>query len=428
MSSRQHLEEALPFTSRGSTAHWMGKGFWAITDQGLFAASNFGLNVLLARWLPATDYGAFSVAYTIFLLLGTVHTAILTEPMLVFGAGKYSERLSAYLAVLLRGHWRFGAFIGILFAVAGLGLRWFGHSALTLVLSGLAVASPFILFQWLMRRACYASLHPRLAASSSAIYLALMAAGVVGLRQYDSLGAASALLVMAVSSLVTGLWLVSQLRVENVVADSELTREAIKDHWDYGRWAVGTAVLMWVPGNSFLLLLPTWWGFEASAAYRATLNLLLPVMNFTTALGSLLLPTLVRLRASSGFRNAVSRMTLVFLLTPLLYWLLLGFFGEQITQFLYGGRYSSGSHLLWLAGLIPVLAAASNVSGAALRALNQPNRVFVAYIGSTSVAMTIGLALVWWRGVAGALVGWFLAYTVTATLMALSLRRRGPTT
>ena len=30
---------------------WVGKGSLAILDQGLFASSNFLVNVLLARWL-----------------------------------------------------------------------------------------------------------------------------------------------------------------------------------------------------------------------------------------------------------------------------------------------------------------------------------------------------------------------------------------
>jgi len=414
--------------TRQQVGQWVGKGFWAVMDQGLFAVSNFTLNVLLARWLAPTDYGAFSVAYTIFLLLGTFHTAILTEPMLVFGPGKYKERLGAYLAVLLRGHWLFGVLVGILFAVTGLALWRFGHSPLTPAIFGLAVASPFILFQWLMRRACYVNLQPRLAAFAGAIYMALMAAGVFGLYRFGWLGAATGLVVMAGASLVSGLWLAWQLRVDRNVEGGELAREAISNHWRYGRWAVGTAALMWFPGNSFLLFLPNWWGLEASAAYRAMLNLLLPVMNFTTALGVLLLPSLVRLRESPSFRPTVFRLILLFLLAPSAYWVLLAFLGEPIIQLLYGGKYGGYSHLLWLASLIPLLAAVSNVCGAALRALELPNQVFLTYVCSTGVAVTLGLRLVRLWGVEGAFVGWLLAYTVTASMLAFSFwhSRRGP--
>jgi len=83
---------------------WTTKGSLAIADQGLFAGSNFLLNVLLARWLAPADYGAFALAYSVFWLFGVFHTAILTEPMLVFGPGKYRERFPEYLGILLRGH------------------------------------------------------------------------------------------------------------------------------------------------------------------------------------------------------------------------------------------------------------------------------------------------------------------------------------
>ena len=67
------LEKAV--THRAAITKWAGKGFWAVMDQGLVATSNFILNILLVRWLITIEYGDFSVAYTIFLFLGTFHSA-----------------------------------------------------------------------------------------------------------------------------------------------------------------------------------------------------------------------------------------------------------------------------------------------------------------------------------------------------------------
>ena len=83
---------------------WATKGGFALIDQALFAGANFLVNILLARWLTPTEYGAFALAYSVFLLLGTFHTAIFTEPMMVFGAGKHAEQFEKYLGILLRGH------------------------------------------------------------------------------------------------------------------------------------------------------------------------------------------------------------------------------------------------------------------------------------------------------------------------------------
>ena len=70
--------------TRSSSFRWLEKGFWALSDQALFALSNFGLNVMLERWLSPPEYGARSLAFSTCLLVGAFHTALFAEPMLVF--------------------------------------------------------------------------------------------------------------------------------------------------------------------------------------------------------------------------------------------------------------------------------------------------------------------------------------------------------
>ena len=83
--------------SRQRLLRWSSRGFWAILDQALFALSNLLVNVLLARWLPPAEYGAFVTAYTVLLLVSVAHSAFLAEPMLVFGSDKYAASFSHYL-------------------------------------------------------------------------------------------------------------------------------------------------------------------------------------------------------------------------------------------------------------------------------------------------------------------------------------------
>jgi O-antigen/teichoic acid export membrane protein len=386
-------------------------------DQGLFAVSNFGLNVLLARWLTPADYGAFSVAYTLFLLLGTFHTAILTEPMLIYGAGKYKERLGGYLAVLLRGHWLFGAFTALLFGLASLALWRFTDSPLTPALFGLAVASPFILLQWLLRRACYVNVQPHLAAYSGALYMLLMGAGIFALYYSALLSTTTALLVMAAASLASGLVLVWQLGVKRSEPSETLAKSSLKDHWRYGRWAAGAAMLAWFPDNIFILALPTWWGLEGAAAYRVVFSILLPVMNITTALGGILLPALVQLRHTPKFLSTTLRIGLLFLAGPLVNWLLLGFFGTSLLRLLYNDVYDAYAQTFWLTGLIPVLSALVHILGAVLRALEYPRSVFWASVLAAILAVTLGMLMVYRWGVTGAFTGWFLTYSAAATAL-----------
>lgn len=413
-SERLALARARGFTRLAN------KGFWAVVDQGLFAVSNFVLNVLLARWLVPQDYGAFTLAFSVLLLLGTFHSALLIEPMLIFGPGRYKERLSEYLGVLVQGHWRMAVPVGSLLLLGtSLTLSLAGSDVLSVAFLGLAFAGPLICFLWLVRRACYARLEPRLAALGGALYMVLMLAGAFALYRGGWLSTSSALGVMAISSLVVALWFVRRLGVSWTSAGEGdgLGRDALRSHWDYGRWAALTSALTWVPGNVYYVLLPAWAGLEAGASLKALMNLVMPMLQANAALSVILLPLLVQARGGAGFARLVRLSLAFFTLGSLLYWVLLGLFHRPLMELLYGGHYTGHADLLWFIGLMPLVSGVGIVLGGALRAMERPDRVFWAYMLSTVTALTVGLGLMMLWGLVGTIAGLLFAYVVTAVAM-----------
>ena len=113
-------------------------------------------------------------------------------------------------------------------------------------------------------------------------------------------------------------------------------------------------------GNIFTLFLPIWWGLEASAAYKALINMFLPMMHVTTALGAIFLPVLVEKRGLPNFRHLVLLFSIFVVLITVIYWVLLGVFSEVIIRFLYTGKYLEYVDLLWLTGIIPIMGAFSS--------------------------------------------------------------------
>lgn len=395
-------------------------------DQGTFAISNFALNVLLARWLTPQEYGAFAVAFTVMLLLGTFHSALFIEPMLVFGPGRYKEHLSEYLGVLVYGHWSLAVPAGgTLLLAVGLGLGVVASGALSTAFVGLALAGPLIFYLWLMRRACYVRLEPRLAATGGALYMMLMLVGSYVAYRSGILSTATALGVLGLSSLVVALWLSRRLGVgwRLVSEDSGLRGETFRSHLDYGRWAVLTSALMWVPGNAYYLLLPIWGGLEASASLRALMNLVMPVLQANSALSVLLLPVLVQARGGPQFGRLVRAALVFFSVSSLLYWVILGLFQRPLVNLLYGGQYSEHAGLLWLIGLMPLASAVGIVLGGALRAIERPDRVFWAYMFSGLATLIVGLGLVFLWGITGAVTGLLLSYVVAAVAMCVCYLR-----
>jgi len=388
-------------------------------DHGLFAFSNFLLNILLARWLPPRQLGTYALAFSVFLLFATVHTALLTQPMLVFGPARYRDFFKRYLETLITFHWWLTFFLGTLFALAGLVIHHLeSNSDVGKNLIAVALVSPFILLQWFLRRACYVRMEPRIAVLPGVAYMFLMSVGAFLLFSTKMLSAVSAFILMGSASLVSALWIARRLSLRITTRTSEEMLVTVKgDHWGYGRWAVGAAALTWVPLNIFFFLLPLWGGLNATAAFRALNNLLLPAIHLFAAFGPVLLPAFVTVRGNADFGKRVKACSVAFLGGGLLYWLLLVLLGEPIVEFLYVGKYAAYSQYL------PILAAAmvpqglALVAGEALRAIERPDLVFRAWAASGSVALLSGLLLVPRNAVWGASVGLLLSSIVVAGVM-----------
>jgi O-antigen/teichoic acid export membrane protein len=312
----------------------------------------------------------------------------------VFGPGKHRERLSEYLSILMSWHFYLAALISLVLLVISLGVAVAGLSTLSMTLLSLVLASLFILLLFLMRRACYARLKPSLAASGGVVYLVLMLVGIFTLYRLGALSAASGFGVMGFSSLVASIWLAVTLRMKpSLVKSAELTREAFKDHWRYGRWAVAGQMIAWAPGNIYFLLLPIWGGLGASASLKAMMNLIVPIQHTNAALSVLLLPALSRVRGTPRFDTLLRFALMFFVFGSLVYWLLVGLFHEPLLNLLYGGKFRYEDGLLWLLGLLPISVGVEVVLGVALRVFERPDQVFWAYVWSTAVAVTLACVL-----------------------------------
>lgn len=404
---------------------WAGRAFWAVLDQGLFATSNFILGILLARWLPADQFGSFAVAQSIFLLLGTFHTGLFSEPMLVFGSARYAARFPSYLDILLYAHWRMTLVGSLALGCAALVFRVISSPGLAGALLGAAIASPLILFGWLVRRACLSRLQPQWAATAGALYLLLLLAGSYGLWLLGLLSPFSAMVLLGMAGLLSGLRILGRLRHASGPADDPLSRnEVFRDHWTYGRWAVASSALSWIPGNLYYVMLPAFAGLEATGALRAVSNLVLPITHFNQALGSLLLPALASTASHrSEFNRRVMLSSAVFVGSSLVYGGLLTAFRMPIIDWLYHGSYRETAAILPIVALLPVASALIAVLGSALRALEQPRQVFLAYVGSTLFTVTAGIwGMARW-GVTGAALCLCLSATVTVVMCGALLVR-----
>ena len=413
--------------SRLARGPWLQRGAWTVLDQGSFAGANFVVNVLLARWLAPEGYGAYTVAYTLFLLVGVVHAGILAEPMLVFGSSRFEKHLERYLRVVLTGHGRFALVAGAVLGVGAVAAWLGGQTVLSHALAAFAVGQAAILFQWAMRSACYVRTQPRVAATTGLVYAAIVVGGVTALKAVGALNEATGILLMSAGSLVAGSLIAWRLGVPlKRVRDPELVREAVQRHRQYGAWAVGTGVLEWFHGFLPFLLLPLVAGLAETGALRALFNLVLPILHLFHAFSNLLVPAFVQAEASGTRARTARIVALTFGTATVVFAAAVFAVGPRVLHLLYDGQYDAYAHLLWIVAVLPLVLAGSNVAQAMLRAQERPEGVFAARAGASAVAATLGAAAVFTLGVAGALLSDLLTALADSAIMLAFVRRGRP--
>lgn len=418
MQSR--LEEHSPLTPeqtrsrKQSWLSWGSKGVLTLTDQGLIGGSNFLIGILLARQLMPAEYGAYALAFEIFMVLSLAYACLILEPMLVFGPSTYSDSFPGYFGTLLWLHLAVAFMTVILLGGFAWVVQVLGQSSyLPRALEGAMIAVPCVLLFWLARRAFYVKLDPKTAVIGGLLYCAVLLAGVFLFFKLRSLSPFVAFVLMAAGALAAGPMLLRRLKPSMAWRPKNPSvREVALKHWIYGRWALAAAIASWISGNIYYILLSSMHGLAQTGALRALLNFASPIGQVAAALFMLTLPYTARMQRQSGPRG-VERLS--WSLTPLFaggavaYWIAFLVFKHPILQFLYAGKYESVAYLLpYVAGGC-VFRIATTVQIVSLKAMQMPFLSFVAWLSSDFVACFVGIPAIWAFGLLGALWAYVLS-------------------
>ncbi|TAM84362.1 MAG: hypothetical protein EPN47_01880 [Acidobacteria bacterium] len=413
---------------------WSPKGAFALVDQGLISGANFIVGILLARHLAPEQYGAYALAFQVFLFLSVGYSALVLEPLSVFGSSVYRNSNREYIGVLLRIH-------GVIAIVIVLGLgacAWVlrlvaPNSDLTAALIGVTIASPCMLLFMLARRGFYVKLSPRQAALGALGYFAVVLGGLLLAFYRDSLSPLVAFLLIAGGAGATAPLMLVRLEfsLKPRVVLLKLS-EVARRHWGYGRWALGSAVAVWFSSAIYFPMIGTFRGLSATGALQALSNFSSPIAQAFVAMSMLTLPYAAGIHhqnssdSSRGTHHLAAKLALIYAVGTTLYWLIIVLFRWQIVEHLYAGRY------LRIVGLIPWLAISSVLRISAtsqaiiLRAMHAPLLVFVAYGAASVVDIVVGIPFTWVFGLRGSIFGMMLSSAVALAVTLVMLRRHSP--
>jgi len=413
----------------GKLIPWAMKGGLAMLDQGLITGSNFIMGIILARWLPSEQYGAYAVAFAVFVLLSMLYQSLFLEPQAVFGASAYRGCFRGYVKALLRLHLATALLILlVLGVVAEVALKLGQPGRLPGALAGVALAAPCILLFWLGRRTIYLEFSPAPAAGGSLFYCALILCGLYVAYRFGLLSPMSALLLMGLGALGASVFLFTYLKLRLPRTQGAPTlRDAWHRHWDYGRWALASAAMMWIPANVFYPLLSSLCGMAQAGELKALMNFTVPVLQTYAAISSLLLPYLVRVHEREGYAGTsvvTRRVTLLCVSGAVVYWAPLLLFKAPAFRLLYSGRYTEVAYLLPVVALGSLSWSAFFGLANALRAMTSPASVFAAVLVSSCVSVTVGVPAAWALGVRGVVWSMALSEALSLVMVLVLLRRK----
>lgn len=404
---------------------WVTKGGLAILDYGLFSGSNFLLGVLLARWLAPEQYGAYALAFSIFILVTFLYQALVLEPLSVFSGTAYPNNLRGYLRSNVWLHWGISLVICLALGGTAVAARVWWHSPVSaMAFAGMTVAAPFILIHALGRRSFYLKLSPGPAAFGSAFYCAFVVGGSFVVYKLGWLSAFTAYLVMGLAALVGGVIMLFQLnaKLEPATAKIRLSTTWGK-HWEYGRWALATCVVGWIPTYVYIPLVSKFSGLAVAGELRALMNLGGPVLQTYAALSMLFLPLAARVQSTQGRRGASGltlKLTALFVAGGVAYWAVLIPLRGPLFRLLYAGKYMDASSLLPLFAAETIVWSAALGPAILLRAMESPRSLFFANGAASVVALVFGIPATRFFGLRGVIWSMVLAnvlYVLVAFVM-----------
>jgi O-antigen/teichoic acid export membrane protein len=372
------------------------------------------LNILLARWLTTRDYGAFSVCWSILLVLAAFHNALVLEPMTVVGPADFQDRLAAYFRANARLNWLVLLLLSIVCATLAM---FYPNAIVRSSLLVLVICLPGYLLLLTARRREYVVNRPLRSLLLSLIYALLVFSFIAFCRSTGNLTATTGVLALGVT------WFVVFWRSREKKHEEIALGQVAGAHWMYGKWVFASAILAVGASDIQTLLLSMLVDLKAAGALRALMNFVLPLSQLLTVFSIYALPRLSLSAKENGPQKLLSKaiwfpaalmMLLIFYLGLLL------LFAPQFERLLYGGKMEA--YVRWM----PLLAGSAFAAGVGasfstlLRAVKNSQHVFLAGITGTTVGVISAVLLQRNLGIGGALWS-LLAANVCSTLVIIAI-------
>lgn len=323
----------------------------AMFSQGALSASNFILNILVARLASKGDYAKFSIILAIIYTAEIYQSALITTPFMVlagkkddkdrlaFANGLYSIQLRVFLVV-------FG--VVLLGALAFCGWR-FNANFITII--GSTTAIFLYLMRQFQRDLLYSRLQVKCVMTMDLSYVVALLASLWIIYYFSNVNNNNVLCALNLSFLAANLAGYGFNRGE-IVDRKMALGGALRESWTLGKWGIISAIGSQIQCRIYIVVVSIYLGLESMANISAGRALLLPINFLIASSGKIILAKGVRTLTEHGTRTLIK---FIFGTTAMLgmawavYCLPILIMQDQLVEFAYKGKYENlhGIILSW---------------------------------------------------------------------------------
>lgn len=268
---------------------------WGMADQALSSLTNFGVGVFLARSLPTSDFGAFGIGFSVYLLVLSLSRSTATEPLVIrFSTGSREEwRLG------VEGATATATAIGCVAAAFSAAVSVATSGPLSATFLGLALCFPGLMLQDAWRFGFFALGEGRQAFMNDLVWAAVLIPGLAVLSLYEGSSILTAVLVWGGSATLAALVGIQQSRV---APDLGSIRSWLRAHRDLTPRFVAEELTVSAGNQLKLVALGFVANLVAVGAYRGAEVLLGPGRVLQMGVRMIAIPEAVRLLEQSTRR------------------------------------------------------------------------------------------------------------------------------
>jgi O-antigen/teichoic acid export membrane protein len=402
---------AVSLVRRGLGSH----ALTALVDQAIFNGGNFLRGVILARMVSQSEFGLFTLGWTVIVILASVHTTLVATPYTVYSPRLKGAELARFTGSALVLPILLVVPLALVGVFVSLGLTVLGSSPETSLLAwAITIGIVPILLRDYLRQLCFARLWMRAAIAVDLTTVVVQLGLLLALGAIARLSAAAAFVIIGAGCLIVTVSWVAAFRREFELAWSQVRADWDKC-WFLGRWGLASAALWVTATNLYPWLLAAHHGTGAAGVWAACLGVVALCYPLLWGLQNFILPKAAHVFAESGpaaLRSFVPRgaLTLGGLAAALC--VLLAPVGGWLVTTLYGDPYSGNGRVVAILLANFAVLSFDFCFSRGLFILERTDVDFKINILPVIVAFTIGVWVVAETGVLGAAVSLLIGNSI----------------